>query len=82
VNQEIYNLDGVPYCDAHYYKVVGSLCEFCKKPILGKCIVALGKRYHDNHFECTLCHKSLVGLAFKGNEGKPYCHSCEIQLFG
>ena len=37
-----------------------------------KAVVACGKRFHPEHFVCTLC-KCPLGAKFYPHEGMPYC---------
>lgn len=74
--------EGKPYCETHFNQQKGSLCASCQKPIVGRCVVALQKRYHPEHFVCAFCTKQLAKGTFKDNEGKPYCTTCFTKLFG
>ncbi|KAI8805398.1 paxillin [Cladochytrium replicatum] len=87
--------EGQAYCEEHYYlrrDTSASVCPTCKKPVVGRVINALGRRYHADHFVCTFCKKSLIsngekgpGITtsqFKEQQGKPYCNPCHIKLFG
>ncbi|XP_038056551.1 paxillin-like [Patiria miniata] len=73
--------DGIPYCEIHYHAVRGSLCAGCSKPITGRCITAMGKKFHPEHFICAFCLKQLNKGTFKEQNDKPYCHACFIKLF-
>lgn len=74
---------GVPYCEKHYYEVMGLLCFDCEKPILGgKAVSFLDKKYHPEHFKCSHCKKNLVGNKYNKKNNKPYCEPCFIALFG
>ena len=76
------HLESALYCEGHYYQKLNAICNQCKKKIVGKCIVAFGKRYHETHFECNFCHKELLPTSFKGHDQKPFCHGCYIKLYG
>ncbi|CAH8439017.1 unnamed protein product [Schistosoma turkestanicum] len=77
-----HEVDGYPYCDSHYYSKRGLLCFACSLPITGRCVNALGKRYHPEHFLCAYCLHPLQTGTFKEHLSKPYCHQCFTQLFG
>ncbi|KAH8852546.1 Paxillin [Schistosoma japonicum] len=77
-----HEFDGYPYCDSHYYSRRGLLCVSCSLPITGRCVNALGKRYHPEHFLCAYCLHPLQTGTFKEHSVKPYCHQCFTQLFG
>lgn len=77
-----YEYQGMPYCEMHYHSKRGSLCNSCSQPINGRCITALNKKYHPEHFNCSFCQQTLNKGTFKTcpNE-KPYCHPCFLKLF-
>lgn len=77
-----YEHEGKPFCEVHYHAQSGSLCSSCQKPITGRCVTALNKKYHPEHFVCSFCMKQLQKGSFKDENGKPYCHQCHIKLFG
>ncbi|CAK8697134.1 leupaxin-like isoform X2 [Clavelina lepadiformis] len=81
-NGSFFELDGQPYCETHYYLLRGSLCSGCQKPITGRCITAMGKKFHPEHFVCAFCLKQLNKGTFKEQNDKPYCHQCFSKLFG
>jgi len=76
-----YELSGKPYCQTHYHQLSGNICPNCNRPITGKCVSALDKKWHPEHFTCTFCSTQLSG-AFNESNGKPYCKSCSQKLFG
>ncbi|XP_055589168.1 transforming growth factor beta-1-induced transcript 1 protein-like [Uranotaenia lowii] len=74
--------EGLPYCETHYHAKRGSLCAGCSKPITGRCITAMFKKFHPEHFVCAFCLKQLNKGTFKEQNDKPYCHQCFDKLFG
>ncbi|XP_055372252.1 paxillin isoform X3 [Condylostylus longicornis] len=74
--------EGLPYCETHYHAKRGSLCAGCSKPITGRCITAMFKKFHPEHFVCAFCLKQLNKGTFKEQNDKPYCHGCFDKLFG
>ncbi|KAL2100162.1 hypothetical protein ACEWY4_004556 [Coilia grayii] len=81
INGSFFEHEGQPYCEGHYHERRGSLCSGCQKPITGRCITAMGKKFHPEHFVCAFCLKQLNKGTFKEQNDKPYCHSCFIKLF-
>jgi paxillin len=87
-----FDYNGKPYCETHYHAARGSLCGSCQKPITGRCLTAIGKRFHPEHFVCAFCKRQLgtTGAAtnqgsqatFKDKDGKPYCIACFMKLYG
>ncbi|XP_028826853.1 paxillin a isoform X2 [Denticeps clupeoides] len=81
VNGSFFEHDGQPYCEGHYHERRGSLCSGCQKPITGRCITAMGKKFHPEHFVCAFCLKQLNKGTFKEQNDKPYCQTCFVKLF-
>lgn len=81
VNGSFFEHDGQPYCEVHYHERRGSLCSGCQKPITGRCITAMSKKFHPEHFVCAFCLKQLNKGTFKEQNDKPYCHGCFVKLF-
>jgi paxillin len=73
---------GKPYCEVHYHQQTGSLCGGCGKPISGRCVNALEKKWHPEHFVCAFCMNPLSGGSFSEHNGKAYCRECYSKLFG
>jgi len=74
--------EGFPYCETHYHALRGSLCAGCHKAISGRCITAMFRKFHPEHFVCSFCLKQLNKGTFKEQGDKPYCHDCFERLFG
>ncbi|XP_062854788.1 paxillin [Trichomycterus rosablanca] len=74
-------LDGRVLCTQHYHSRMGTLCATCSAPILGRCISALQRRFHPEHFVCAFCLRQLSQGVFKDQGGKPYCDICHAKLF-
>ncbi|CAB1353970.1 unnamed protein product [Coregonus sp. 'balchen'] len=81
VNGSFFEHEGQPYCEGHYHERRGSLCSGCQKPITGRCITAMAKKFHPEHFVCAFCLKQLNKGTFKEQNDKPYCQGCFIKLF-
>ncbi|GAB1290065.1 Paxillin [Apodemus speciosus] len=81
VNGSFFEHDGQPYCEVHYHERRGSLCSGCQKPITGRCITAMAKKFHPEHFVCAFCLRQLNKGTFKEQNDKPYCQSCFLKLF-
>jgi hypothetical protein len=43
------------YCELDYFKRLDLLCAKCGKALRGPHINALGKKYHLDHFTCSVC---------------------------
>jgi len=49
--------------------------------LCGRCITAMGRKYHVEHFICSYCTRQLQNGTFKEYQNKPYCHPCFVKLF-
>ncbi|XP_049444780.1 leupaxin [Epinephelus fuscoguttatus] len=74
-------LDGRPLCSQHFHSRQGTLCGGCGEPITGRCISALDRKFHPEHFVCAFCLRQLHHGIFKEQKGKPYCAACFNKLF-
>ncbi|KAF3814069.1 hypothetical protein GH733_018101 [Mirounga leonina] len=74
--------EGRPLCENHFHARRGSLCATCGLPVTGRCVSALGRRFHPDHFTCTFCLRPLTKGSFQERAGKPYCQPCFVKLFG
>jgi len=81
-NGNFFEHEGRPYCETHFHALKGSLCAGCSKPISGRCITAMFRKFHPEHFVCSFCLKQLNKGTFKEKGEKPYCHECFNRLFG
>ncbi|KAF8945019.1 hypothetical protein BGZ47_003365 [Haplosporangium gracile] len=50
------------------------VCASCDEPISGTMITAMGKRWHSDHFVCSICDLNLEHVQFFHKDGQPYCH--------
>ncbi|XP_066490701.1 leupaxin [Tiliqua scincoides] len=80
-NGSFFELDGRPYCELHYHHRQGTVCRGCGKPIAGRCVSAMGHRFHPEHFVCAFCLTQLHNGIFQEQNDKAYCHSCFSKLF-
>ena len=55
--QNFFERDGRPYCENCYHSLYSPRCGACQKPILDKCISALGQTWHPECFCCSGCGK-------------------------
>ncbi|CAB1324280.1 unnamed protein product [Coregonus sp. 'balchen'] len=74
-------LDGRPLCSLHFHSRQGTLCGGCREPISGRCISAMERKFHPEHFVCAFCLRKLSQGVFKEQAGKPYCSACHTKLF-
>ncbi|KAK6625404.1 hypothetical protein RUM43_005701 [Polyplax serrata] len=85
-NQELgtrnfFERDGGPYCESDYHNLFSPRCAYCNGPILDKCVTALEKTWHTEHFFCAQCGKQFGEEGFHEREGKPYCRDDFFDMF-
>ncbi len=56
------------------------VCSVCQSPIEGRCVTALFKKFHPEHFACSYCRAQLSQGTFKEHGNKPYCQKCFTRL--
>jgi paxillin len=76
-----FEYQGKPYCEIHYHQMTGALCAGCGKAVTGRCVNALDKKWHPEHFVCSFCMNPLAGGSFREQNGKAYCNPCHQKLF-
>ena len=67
--------EGKPYCKKHYYEISGVICSACSRPIQGRCLNALGKRWHPDCLACDTCQKPIKGKYTEGRSSVT-CQAC------
>ncbi|XP_054165589.1 zinc finger protein 808-like isoform X3 [Oppia nitens] len=75
--------DGLPYCDFDYHALFSPKCAACHAPIREKCLTAMAKTWHPEHFLCQHCNKQLSDdpEGYHEHNDKSYCRPCYIELF-
>ncbi|XP_030764374.1 transforming growth factor beta-1-induced transcript 1 protein-like isoform X2 [Sitophilus oryzae] len=67
-----------PYCGNCHVKLFAKTCHACDKPILDKCVQAMGANWHEDHFICGGCKAKLIGTQFMDVKGAPFCQKCYL----
>ncbi|KAK4158139.1 hypothetical protein C8A00DRAFT_28850 [Chaetomidium leptoderma] len=64
-----------PLCETDYFRRLGLLCHQCGGALRGSYITALERKYHVDHFTCSLC-PTVFGAqdSYYEHDGKVYCH--------
>ena len=79
--RNFYEADGRPNCEKCYQSLFCSVCARCNKPVLDRCITALGRKWHPECFVCAKCSASFPDGMFFEKEGRPWCKGCYSQNF-
>ncbi|XP_053624146.1 leupaxin isoform X3 [Plodia interpunctella] len=85
-NQELgtrnfFEREGRPYCEPDYHNLFSPRCAYCNGPILDKCVTALEKTWHTEHFFCAQCGQQFGEDGFHERDGKPYCRADYFDMF-
>ncbi|KAE8316683.1 hypothetical protein BDV41DRAFT_94870 [Aspergillus transmontanensis] len=64
-----------PLCETDYFRRLDLLCHECGGALRGSYITALDRKYHIEHFTCSVC-PTVFGAqdSYYEHEGKVYCH--------
>ncbi|POR38884.1 Rho-type GTPase-activating protein 1 [Tolypocladium paradoxum] len=64
-----------PLCETDYFRRLGLLCYQCGGALRGSYITALERKYHVDHFTCSLC-PTIFGAqdSYYEHDGNVYCH--------
>ncbi|KAJ2907033.1 rho-type GTPase-activating protein 1 [Zalerion maritima] len=64
-----------PLCETDYFRRLDLLCHQCGGALRGSYITALDRKYHVDHFTCSLC-PTVFGAqdSYYEHEGEVYCH--------
>ncbi|KAM8940153.1 PDZ and LIM domain protein 5 isoform 2-T2 [Pelodytes ibericus] len=57
------------------------MCAICNLVIRGPFLLALGKSWHPEEFNCAHCKKSMAEMGFVQEKGSLYCEICYEKFF-
>ncbi|XP_030213768.1 PDZ and LIM domain protein 5a isoform X4 [Gadus morhua] len=57
------------------------MCAHCSMVIRGPFLVAMGKSWHKEEFNCAHCRMSLADVGFVEEQGSVYCEHCYEEFF-
>ncbi|XP_027442389.1 LIM domain-binding protein 3 isoform X2 [Zalophus californianus] len=57
------------------------LCGHCSNVIRGPFLVAMGRSWHPEEFNCAYCKTSLADMCFVEEQNNVYCERCYEQFF-
>ncbi|KAK9881781.1 hypothetical protein WA026_017299 [Henosepilachna vigintioctopunctata] len=69
--RNFFEREGKPYCEVDYHNLFSPRCAYCNGPILDKCVTALEKTWHMEHFFCAQCGKQFGEDGFMRRKGSP-----------
>ncbi|PAA92773.1 hypothetical protein BOX15_Mlig012898g1 [Macrostomum lignano] len=80
--QTFYEVSNSPYCEPCYQLEFSPKCAQCDGAILDRCLTALGRRWHPEHFFCQMCTAPFSETSgFHEKDGRPYCLDCYSDQF-
>ncbi|PWN21438.1 RhoGAP-domain-containing protein, partial [Microstroma glucosiphilum] len=64
-----------PLCETDYFRRLDLLCATCGGALRGSYITALGKKFHVEHFTCSVC-TTVFGPqdSYYEHDGRVFCH--------
>jgi len=72
--------DGLFYCPDCFTNLKAPRCGFCKEPITGDIVNALGDTWCDGHFVCIVCGEDFPDNKFFKHEEQPYCETHYLEI--
>ncbi|CAE1312321.1 PXN [Acanthosepion pharaonis] len=76
-----YEREGKAYCEQDYHNLFAPRCAYCSGPITDKCVTALDKTWHPEHFFCGFCGCNFGDQGFHERDGQAYCREDFLKMF-
>ncbi|KAM3723617.1 Paxillin [Dirofilaria immitis] len=80
-HQNFFERGGKAYCENDYHNMFSPRCAYCNGPIKDRCVTALGKTFHAEHFICAECGQQFGEEGFHEKNGQPYCKTDFFRMF-
>lgn len=71
------NVEGgqYPLCETDYFRRLDLICHKCNGALRGSYITALDRKYHIDHFTCSVCPTVFSAQdSYYEHDGQVYCH--------
>lgn len=72
---------GRAYSEEAYHNLFSPRCGYCNAPIKDRCVTALNKTWHPEHFSCAHCGSDFGPDGFHEKDGKAFCRTCFFSNF-
>eukprot|EP00004_Rigifila_ramosa_P019019 TRINITY_DN479_c0_g1_i3.p1 TRINITY_DN479_c0_g1~~TRINITY_DN479_c0_g1_i3.p1 ORF type:complete len:281 (+),score=31.62 TRINITY_DN479_c0_g1_i3:419-1261(+) len=73
---QFFERGGWGFCPPCFQQNDKTTCGKCLQPIDAGAVQAFGKHFHQEHFSCFKCSKTLVGASYAERGGWPHCSDC------
>ena len=80
-HQNFFERGGKAYCENDYHDLFSPRCAYCNGPIRDRCVTALGKTYHTEHFVCSECGRPFGDDGFHEKDGFAYCKNDFYRIY-
>jgi len=72
-HRNFFERSGRAYCENDYHNLFSPRCAYCNGPIKDKCVTAMDKTWHPEHFICAHCGKEFGDEGYHERDGRPFC---------
>jgi len=80
-HRNFFERGGKAYCENDYHNLFSPRCAYCNGPIKDRCVTALDKTFHVEHFCCHECGREFGDEAFHEKDGNAYCRNDFFRMF-
>jgi paxillin len=80
-HKNFFERSGKAYCENDYHDLFSPRCGYCNGPIKERCINAMGRQFHPEHFVCAECGKSFGDDGFHEKNGHALCKEDFFRLY-
>jgi paxillin len=80
-HRNFFERSGKAYCENDYHNLFSPRCAYCNGAIKDKCVTALEKTWHPEHFFCAQCGRDFGDEGFHEKEGKAFCRQDYFGMF-
>lgn len=80
-HRNFFERSGKAYCENDYHNLFSPRCAYCNGAIKDKCVTALDKTWHPEHFFCAQCGKDFGEDGFHEKDGRAFCRQDYFAMF-
>ncbi|KAF7635734.1 hypothetical protein Mgra_00004826, partial [Meloidogyne graminicola] len=75
-HRNFFERQGKAYCENDFHDLFSPRCYYCNGSIKQRCVTALGRNYHIDHFICADCGCPIKDEGFHERSNSAYCNKC------